>query len=344
MRRIEESEQKKTVLRARLGLAANSISSPLDVYEPAHDPLPCKPYSSYEAPAARSASVGSTMSGTSHRSVDHRGPRRGRKGWESSGVPDSFRCLLEPANFSAAGSRVRSPPLPDYPIFCTWPSCQRTFKYKWEWARHEEAKHYCPYFWVCCLDEPQSDGTLGRCFICETEEIDCAHYVDKHFFTSCSGKNHELRRFLREDQLAQHIKGTHLKDSSGKKIPKALLAAWKVFNPSLSRDALYCGFCIESFTSWKDRQDHLWNHMQGKGGLGSCAKSSWIPLERDTTSVLGWEAQVVLNRSSGLNDLCTLHVLCRYTVQPCSITRDVRDPTMIFPSYYLCLAHAMSGT
>lgn len=67
---------------------------------------------------------------------------------------------------------------PAYKIFCTWRNCTKTFRYKFDWARHEEAKHYCPYHWVCCLDDESCSSTnMSFCIICE--EVDVSFSMSK---------------------------------------------------------------------------------------------------------------------------------------------------------------------
>jgi hypothetical protein len=189
-------------------------------------------------------SSGSCISG------DSRGSRRGRKGW----IPLS---LVKDKT--------------DYPNFCTWPDCQKTFRYRSEWTRHEEAIHYCPYHWICCL-EVKTVMRLPRCFICGERDVLLSHLTEHHF-SSCAGRDLDDRTFLREDQLAQHMKSAHLDaEISKSSIPKDVLAAWKMDNPSLTAGSLHCGFCGLVFKTWEQRQDHVFEHLK----IGIC-KSAWWP-------------------------------------------------------------------
>lgn len=170
-------------------------------------------------------------------------------------------------------------------IFCTWPTCNKTFQYRFEWARHEEATHYCPYHWVCCLDDPRHDaGSLPKCLMCGQQDVSYTHILEHDEFEKCVGKDRESRTFLRRDHLIQHIKGSHLNtrtwpqhDDEGL-LPK-LASAWKTENPLLSKVALYCGFCFMMFDKWEDRQEHVFAHF-GDDSVGRRVdKSDWKEAE-----------------------------------------------------------------
>jgi hypothetical protein len=146
-------------------------------------------------------------------------------------------------------------------IYCTWPACNATFRYKSDWARHEEAKHYQPYHWICCLDEADFK-TMSQCFICGDRDVLFSHFGQSHC-SGCVAKDGKPRVFYREDQLAQHIRRSHLGFNSGSlRVPKYLLSAWKTINMVIEPSALRCGFCGEVFDTWTRRQDHVLAHIQ----------------------------------------------------------------------------------
>ncbi|KAF2627157.1 hypothetical protein BU25DRAFT_422037 [Macroventuria anomochaeta] len=97
-------------------------------------------------PVIASPSAGSGSSQQSkhnRRSVDSRGSRRGRRQWKSY-----FR-----RSRNASASRKVETLLGDFSVSAvgyyayTWPECESSFVTRYEWARHEEAIHYCPYRW-----------------------------------------------------------------------------------------------------------------------------------------------------------------------------------------------------
>ncbi|KAH3973653.1 hypothetical protein HBI81_139890 [Parastagonospora nodorum] len=151
-------------------------------------------------------------------------------------------------------------------LFCTWPDCDSRFRYRFDWSRHEEAVHYVPYHWICCMEE--TFGIDSHCVLCRGEN----HTTIDHC-SSCRRKELESRTFYREDQLVQHIKRVHRhKDALTVRVTKDLLSLWKCDNPSLSAASLYCGFCGESFGFWAERQNHVFEHLV----KGAC-KSLWWP-------------------------------------------------------------------
>jgi hypothetical protein len=181
------------------------------------------------------SSAGSNSSRGSHRSDNSRGSRRGRRSWaETQG--------------SMAHGRY----------FCTWPDCAATFTHRYQWTRHEEAIHYCPYRWVCCSTNPGS-LKLYDCFICGETNGPLLHLASVHF-TSCAQKPEQERTFYRQDQLSQHIARTHCKDQH-RKIPEDLLVACRSANPDFQESSLRCGFCGLISSSWTQRQNHVFAHL-----------------------------------------------------------------------------------
>ncbi|KAF2027632.1 hypothetical protein EK21DRAFT_91290 [Setomelanomma holmii] len=154
------------------------------------------------------------------------------------------------------------------PYFCTMSSCNATFQHDWEWRRHEEAVHYQPYHWVCCLRGVGSEP-LPECWICGEISVSVNHFADQHF-TSCAQADVESRTFLREDHLLQHIAGVHTKGPLKKGVIKDLLSLWKIPNAAMQTSHLTCGFCWHTCRHWEERQKHVSEHIR-KG----YTKSGW---------------------------------------------------------------------
>jgi uncharacterized C2H2 Zn-finger protein len=292
-------------------------------------------------------SFGSAMSYASyasHRSVDHRGPRRGRRTWTTSSnvieksqaqSTDGYESHPSPDVTESRGSfsnpqalttsteiarhdclvelferPVETPPIiimvryraylgeervktkddttpqKEGRLFCTWPDCSRSFRYKDAWERHEESVHYCPYQWVCCsnVDYTSSRLALMKCIFCERENATLAHITSHSDFTSCVSKLRESRAFMREDHLVQHINRAHCDSQTGKAMLKGLLTEWKVENPRMTWGALYCGFCGEIFSSWSARKNHVFAHYF-PADYDSVSKSDWS-LDRIGSQIL----------------------------------------------------------
>lgn len=163
---------------------------------------------------------------------------------------------------------------PEY--FCTWPDCPSTFKHRFEWVRHEEAIHYCPYHWICCSEPSlRTSIEVAHCFICGYHYTNLVEHLIQEYFTECTDKPESKRTFLRQDQLAQHIRRAHFKPVGvDHALPKWLLDVWKHNNPQLlaSSPLLRCGFCGKPCASWTERQDHVFEHLKN----GIC-KFAWWP-------------------------------------------------------------------
>ncbi|KAH7395321.1 hypothetical protein DE146DRAFT_615712 [Phaeosphaeria sp. MPI-PUGE-AT-0046c] len=205
-------------------------------------------------------------------SADHRGSRRGRKRL-SQPHPINHTSLqmefdsnyMDPPPNSADASRKRSAREfegDENAFYCTWPSCNKSFLNRSNWARHEEAVHHCPISWICCYKDE------WPCLVCHE-----GNHGTLHHFASCAPKDIQSRTFLREDHLTKHIQRTHINsDIPEFEISKQLLTSWKVDNASFSEESLRCGFCGILLETWKQRQDHVWGHLKA----GIC-KSAWWP-------------------------------------------------------------------
>lgn len=255
-----------------------------DVHQPPERPSVSRRGSSTRpgSVAGSDSSRGSAKSHTSQksfRSVDSRGSRRGRKLWKRSQAPSSGDAQAERGTITASATNApkvvathiknRAPP-----YYCTWSTCIARFQFRSEWTRHEEAVHYQPYQWICCLEETFEEE-FGQCFICGQSNVIFGHIATEHF-TSCVGKDETERTFYRRDQLIQHIKGSHSFDTSdlhGEYALTDLACHWEVSSPpSPDIRTLTCGVCGITCKTWKARQDHVFQHLRS----GIC-KQSWWP-------------------------------------------------------------------
>lgn len=280
------------------GISTTAVDSALRAFRPLMSPQ----FSMPSRPSRPDSIVGSDSSAGSFvsiRSVDPRGQRRGRKNWTQSpfligqpeckpyghrdSLPDFHvdthllgpkpQHLQQQSAKSKDRKHIRGSTTR---LFCTWPTCNATFAFKSEWTRHEEAKHYQPWRWICCLDDPPDNSeTRYPCFVCLSPRVNLDHIKSCHF-SSCWGKDLESRTFLRKDHLVQHITGTHLKKCGSKfRVPEYLITAWKTTNPSMSEEALHCGFCGLWFKTWPERQEHVYLHIRDQGHRGLGYKASW---------------------------------------------------------------------
>jgi hypothetical protein len=236
------------------------------------------------------SSVGSVRSDTSFKSVDHRGARRGRKRWIGPPIDrnrskdrealETFNAMqVEAIDLKTSKSQKQTK---RRSIFCTWPDCDRTFQNRSDWARHEEAKHYCPYHWVCCLDPgPESRTVLADCLFCDEKYVLLDHFIKHDQFASCVHKDPSLRTFLRKDHLVQHITTTHAKEAEASTLRRFIIGrvvdSWRIDNPSMPMEGLYCGFCGTTCSNWKTRQDHIFDHLRSDLNTGLAYKSEWRP-------------------------------------------------------------------
>jgi hypothetical protein len=183
--------------------------------------------------------------------IPSRGPRRSK----SSGALDEStrQALLEKRS---AGVFERKPSRrPKF--YCTF--CQKRFHSGVEWMRHEQTIHMPEELWVCC---PRTGEFPDRCPFCAKCNPSPAHLAD-HNYLSCQEKPLSERTFSRQDHFLQHISQVH-KVSPGQKPIRLteLLDAWKHPLPlKQGHQALHCGFCGRTFTSYKERSEHVGAHF-----------------------------------------------------------------------------------
>jgi hypothetical protein len=212
-------------------------------------------------------SVGSAQSiasGGSFKSIDSRGSRQGRRGWTKPTSSNKVQAVLEHPIPSKVINSER--------YFCTWPGCDCAFSHRFEWARHEEAVHYCPYHWVCC-SEQNSEYFLQDCWFCDATNVTLRHVTEEHFST-CTKKCTQQRTFLREDLFVAHLR-RHLKKNSYPNVGltcRFLAKRWKEDNSAMDRRALHCGICGRKFMTWEERSTHVREHMET-----GITKAAWWP-------------------------------------------------------------------
>lgn len=134
---------------------------------------------------------------------------------------------------------------------CTF--CADSFPTKYDWQRHEKSLHLALDKWTC---SPHGgvvtmNGT-NRCVFCLAADPDENH-LESHNYSFCQEKTPQERTFYRKDHLNQHLKLMH----NVKYDPS--MDKWR---SSTTEMKSRCGFCGATFTTWKDRVDHLASHFK----------------------------------------------------------------------------------
>ena len=135
---------------------------------------------------------------------------------------------------------------------CTF--CPESFLTKYDWQRHEKSLHLTLDSWQCSPD----DGIMviyGKrfCSFCNAPDPDSEHLELQHNFMSCREKMVQDRTFYRKDHLNQHLRLMH--DATF----QPWMESWKRATTNVTSR---CGFCSSTFTTWKDRVDHLAAHFK----------------------------------------------------------------------------------
>ncbi|OJJ46446.1 hypothetical protein ASPZODRAFT_40785, partial [Penicilliopsis zonata CBS 506.65] len=140
------------------------------------------------------------------------------------------------------------------PYQCTF--CTDVFKSKHDWVRHEKSLHLSLESWTCAPFGPtytDASSSLSRCVFCNSEHPSEAH-LRNHRFWECQEKPCALRTFYRKDHLVQHLRLMH-----GVEKGSSQVEAWR---SEVTHINSRCGFCMEVFTRWTDRNDHLAAHFR----------------------------------------------------------------------------------
>jgi hypothetical protein len=179
---------------------------------------------------------------------------------------------------------------------CT--SCPESFRRAFDWQRHEEGAHKFNHIeWVC----PFHDMSLvtSCCIFCSHNVESIEHFANTHNVhicsvpgdiesssppdsTSrrrglhvCSGQSVSEHTFTRKDLLAQHVRGIHFRSAEHTvtnlfRVPDA----WsKLVDPErTNHDALWCGFCLQSFLRIPDRMAHVADHFRDGFTI-----DGWVP-------------------------------------------------------------------
>lgn len=135
---------------------------------------------------------------------------------------------------------------------CTF--CADSFPAKYDWQRHEKSLHLALEKWTCA---PQggvvtTSDKKKLCVFCRAPNPDFDH-LESHNFSSCQEKTVQERTFYRKDHLNQHLRLMH----------NAKFGPWmEHWRSTTTEIKSRCGFCNATFTTWKDRVDHLAAHFK----------------------------------------------------------------------------------
>lgn len=139
---------------------------------------------------------------------------------------------------------------------CTF--CTDSFGTKYDWQRHEKSLHLALDNWTCA---PQGaiviEGEKRFCVFCRHPDADEDH-LDSHNYSACQEKTIQERTFYRKDHLNQHLRLMH----------NAKLGSWMdSWKSTLTEIKSRCGFCPKTFSTWKDRVDHLAAHFKAGSSM-----------------------------------------------------------------------------
>lgn len=134
---------------------------------------------------------------------------------------------------------------------CTF--CTDSFPAKYDWQRHEKSLHLALDKWTCA----PGGGVMhvndkAFCAFCRAINPDEDH-LESHNFTACHEKTTQERTFYRKDHLNQHLRLMH----------NVKFHAWmEDWRSTTTEIKSRCGFCAATFTTWKERVDHLAAHFK----------------------------------------------------------------------------------
>lgn len=136
---------------------------------------------------------------------------------------------------------------------CTF--CTDTFKYKYDWTRHEKSLHLSLEKWVCMPLSPiltDIESGNSKCVYCDVHNPSNDH-LDLHNHRQCEEKGVDARTFYRKDHLRQHLRLMHGCEMT------PTMDSWKSIVVNINSR---CGFCAQRFTVWQERVDHLTAHFK----------------------------------------------------------------------------------
>lgn len=173
---------------------------------------------------------------------------------------------------AVTGANEPEQPTPAFDLPCVIPNCSKRFKTVYNWSRHQTA-HFPR--WTCMPDGTHTVN--GHCAICGANDVSRAHRASHPKLDACLGKPLSKRTFRGKDKLCDHIQVhldrviSELADDQRER-RKALLDTWQR-DIGLSLEAFWCGFCEIYCDSWKERQDHILQHLKNRASL-----ATWRPI------------------------------------------------------------------
>jgi hypothetical protein len=165
-------------------------------------------------------------------------------------------------------------------FYCTF--CGAEFSSRYQWSRHEETIHVPRSLWICPFS--QHGETHQECPCCFSPSPSPDH-LTTHDEKNCLKMPLEDRTFTRLDHLMQHMEQYHMRThiitlERRKELGKRWLREAEPL-PDYSM-ALKCGFCGYRSNTWKDRVQHVGNHLQQGADL-----SQWWLRRSDRKSDFG---------------------------------------------------------
>ncbi|KAK2768292.1 hypothetical protein FQN54_000145 [Arachnomyces sp. PD_36] len=199
-----------------------------------------KPPSVSSAETSRSSltdmSFASAFSHRSRGSYDSQEKKERRRRRQKPAIPKN------PFQLKSRGARI---------FQCTF--CTDSFATKYDWQRHEKSLHIALDKWTCALQGAVlSLNGVSYCTFCRAKSPDEDH-MESHNFSACQEKTILERTFYRKDHLNQHLRLMH----NVKFDP--WMEHWKSGTTEITSR---CGFCSSTFTTWKDRVDHIAMHFK----------------------------------------------------------------------------------
>ena len=158
--------------------------------------------------------------------------------------------------------------------------CGRTFTTKKDWARHEELA-FPQKGWVCLVGRTvtNANGTT-ICSYCPNEQP-VLQSNDQHFHSTHSNSLEHCRSghnkargggFYRYQHFVQHFKKIH------PGLDPKVFAEQCHFEVENSQFPRNCGFCSATFTTWRNRIDHISEHFE----FGGLDMRSWDKEDEST--------------------------------------------------------------
>jgi hypothetical protein len=166
------------------------------------------------------------------------------------------------------------------PYICTF-GCSDSFRYPYDWKRHEKSKHTQEELWIC--------NNPVVCYLPDICPYDLtpfptADHLASHAHEDCIKRHKDTRTFKRLDGFLEHLTQWHgIADTSNVRIA-TVIDSWKGGIPFKPSDpALKCGYCGQHFANWDDRVAHVGEHFKkGKQSV------DWWPHRKDTAiNVIG---------------------------------------------------------